>query len=169
LLRNRALEAPTKQFIPGEQFLYLGESYDLDIVGEQNLPLILKDKFYLVERSWDEAKIVFMTWYREQASQIIKESVECKAQEEGLSYKVVRITNAKKRWGSCGPKGSLNFSWRVIMAPREVIDYVVTHELVHLRIKNHSKIYWNEVERLLPNYQLQKAWLKDNGHRLKLD
>ena len=110
-----------------------------------------------------------MTWYREQAFRIIKVSVECKAQKEGLSYNVVRITNAKKRWGSCGPKGSLNFSWRLIMAPREVIDYVVAHELVHLRIKNHSKIYWNEVERIMPHYQYQKAWLKENGHRFTLD
>jgi predicted metal-dependent hydrolase len=169
LLKSQSLDAPAKKFIPGEQYLYLGKLYTLDIVEAQTAPLILKDKFYLVEKSLNEAKEIFIAWYRKQAIQIINELVKRRAEENNYSYKLVRITNAKKRWGSCGLKGSLNFTWRLIMAPQEVIDYVVAHEMVHLKIMNHSKIYWNEVERIIPLYQHQKAWLKENGHRLTLD
>lgn len=72
------------------------------------------------------------------------------------------------RWGSCSSKGSFNFSWRLIMAPVPVIDYVVVHELVHLEEKNHSKIFWIKVKMLLPNYETYKDWLKENSYLLKL-
>ncbi len=169
MFNNRSLEAPAKKFMPGELFLFLGKPYPLEIVEEQTVPLTLNEKFSLAEKSQNEAKLVFMTWYREQASTIIIELVESRAQEIGFSYQLVRITNAGKRWGSCGVKGSLNFAWRLVMAPLEVIDYVVIHEMVHLKVKNHSKIYWREVEKIMPEYRHRKAWLKKNGHLLTLD
>lgn len=169
LLRQQSSEAPAKQFISGEEYLYLGEHYPLEIVKEQTAPLILQDKFYLAEKSRNEAKLVFTKWYRKQASLFIKKLVERRALQNGFSYKLIRITSAKKRWGSCGPKGSLNFSWRMIMAPPYVIEYVVVHELVHLKIKNHSKTYWDEVRKLIPGYRLHRSWLKENGYRLTLD
>lgn len=73
-----------------------------------------------------------------------------------------------KRWGSCSHKGNLNFAWRVIMAPLEVIDSVVLHELVHLKIKNHSKSFWMKVKQMQPNYDLHKKWLSINGFLMKI-
>jgi len=72
----------------------------------------------------------------------------------------LRITNARKRWGSCSVKGNLNFTWRLIMAPLQVIDYVVVHELVHIKEKNHSKNFWNHVSSYLPDYKQKRKELK---------
>jgi hypothetical protein len=169
LLIKQSLEMPARQFVPGEQFLYLGEPFTLEVVNEQADPLVLKDKFYLAAKSQNNAQLVFTNWYRKHASLVIKALVANKAQQNGFEYTGVRITSARTRWGSCGPKGSLNFTWRLVMAPREVIDYVVVHEMVHLQVRNHSKAFWSEISILIPEYQHHRSWLKDNGHRLTLD
>jgi hypothetical protein len=160
---------PAKQFIPGEQFLYLGEPYTLEVVDEQVNPLVLKDKFYLAAKSQNNAQHVFTNWYRKHASLVIKPRVAQRAQQNGFAYTRIRITSARTRWGSCGPNGSLNFTWRLVMAPKEVIDYVVVHEMVHLQVRNHSKAFWSKVKILIPEYLRYRTWLKDNGHRLTLD
>lgn len=169
LLKQRSLEVPAKKFFPGEQFLYLGQPYTLEVVNGQADSLVLKDKFYLTANSQNNAQIVFTNWYRKHAALVIKELVVNRAQENGFEYSRIGITSARTRWGSCGPKGSLNFTWRLIMAPREVIDYVVVHELVHLQIRNHSKAFWGEVRVLMPEYLDHRAWLRENGHQLTLD
>ena len=79
----------------------------------------------------------------------------------------MNITNAQARWGACSPHGSLNFSWRLVMAPVPVIDYVVVHELVHLH-ENHSRRFWDKVKTILPGYDQQVQWLKTYGHMLRL-
>jgi predicted metal-dependent hydrolase len=168
LLKQQSLEAPAKKFIPGEQFQYLGEPYALEVVEGQVTPLILDDKFNLAAKSQHNALPVFTNWYRKHASLVIKAIVANRAQQNGFTYARIRITNARTRWGSCGSKGSLNFTWRLIMAPWEVIDYVVVHEMVHLQVRNHSKAFWSKVGKLMPDYQLHRVWLKENGHLLIL-
>jgi hypothetical protein len=111
---------------------------------------------------------VFKAWYRQQASRVISERVTGYAAQNGFSYQRVNITGARTRWGSCSARGSLNFTWRLVMAPIRVIDYVVVHELVHLKHKNHSKAFWDEVKRLMPEYQQQIKWLYEHGHTLRL-
>ncbi|MCX6013893.1 MAG: M48 family metallopeptidase, partial [Chloroflexi bacterium] len=85
-----------------------------------------------------------------------------------IKYKNVRITSAQTRWGSCSGHGNLYFSWRLIMAPLEVIDYVVIHELAHIHMKNHSPKFWEKVESMYPDYVACKKWLRDNQTRLPL-
>ena len=80
----------------------------------------------------------------------------------------LKFNNAQKRWASCSPKNNLNFSWRLIMAPIGVVDYVVVHELVHLEEKNHSKEFWRKVKVLLPQYERYERWLKKYGYLLRL-
>jgi predicted metal-dependent hydrolase len=80
----------------------------------------------------------------------------------------IKITEARKRWGSCGSKGTLNFSWRLIMAPMEVIDYVIVHELAHIGQLNHSPTYWRKVAEILPDYKKREKWLKENGGLLSI-
>ena len=82
--------------------------------------------------------------------------------------KQVRINSAKTRWGSCGPGGVLNFTWRLVMAPLDVIDYVVVHELSHLRVKDHSSKFWKVVESISPEYKKHRKWLRENGEKLSL-
>lgn len=83
-----------------------------------------------------------------------------------VTYGHISIREQKTRWGSCSGKGNLNFNWRLIFAPEEVLDYVVVHELAHRREMNHSKAFYAIVESILPDYKNRKKWLKDNGNRL---
>jgi len=166
---KRAKETPPKQFVLGEEFLFLGTSYPLEIVDRDDPRLVLTDRFYLAADFQETALVVFTRWYRKQANRVIKDRTADLAQRYGFSYSKIRINSAKTRWGSCGPKGSLNFPWRLVMAPCEVIDYVIIHELIHLRIRNHSKDFWSSLAQIMPDYKHRREWLKDYGYRFRLD
>ena len=88
------------------------------------------------------------------------------AEKVGVSYGRITIRNQKTRWGSCSSKGNLNFNCLLMLAPPEVLDYVVVHELCHRREMNHSKAFWAEVEKILPDYRTQVKWLKNEGRSL---
>lgn len=77
-----------------------------------------------------------------------------------FSYNFIKITSAKTRWGSCTSKKNLNFSYRLILTPKDVIDYVIIHELSHLKHMNHSKRFWREVASMMPDYKKKELWLK---------
>ena len=78
----------------------------------------------------------------------------------GLRPRSIRITGARKRWGSCGARGSLNFSWRLMLMPSEAVDYVIVHELVHLFERSHSKRFWRKVAEIMPDYRVYRKWLR---------
>jgi predicted metal-dependent hydrolase len=158
---------PARQYVPGEEFEYLGISYPLEIIENQNKFLLLEDgKFKLSAAVQDKAASVFEHWYKEQARQILNERVEFFAQQNGFRYSKVGITSARTRWGSCSANGALNFSWRLIQAPMEAVDYVVVHELVHTVIHNHSRKFWSRMEQTMPDYGERRKWLRSNGQRL---
>lgn len=157
-----------KEFVNGEGFLYLGRYYKLHIVDNQEEPLRFENGFYLSKDALPEAKEVFIDWYKRAAYEKISERINWYAQKCGFQYNKINITNAERRWGSCSCKGNLNFSWRLIMAPLPVVDYVVVHELAHLHIKNHSKSFWAKVKSIMPDYEKHEKWLKENGYLLKL-
>jgi hypothetical protein len=158
-----------KEFVNGEGFLYLGKSYKLKIINNQGKPLIFQDNYFFVSKEYQAtARELFIGWYKKKAYEKISERVEWYAKKRGFVYNKINITNANKRWASCSAKGNLNFSWRLIMAPLAVIDYVVVHELVHLEEKNHAKTFWNKVKMLMPDYEKHKEWLKINGYILEL-
>ena len=97
---------------------------------------------------------------------VIPRRVAYYAEKLGVSYGKITLRQQKTRWGSCAANGNLNFNWLLILAPPEVLDYVVVHELCHRREMNHSQAFWKEVEKILPDYQERQKWLKDNGWRL---
>ncbi|GCC11564.1 hypothetical protein IPdc08_01619 [archaeon] len=157
-----------KKFVDGENFLYLGESYRLTIVDDKT-PLKFENRFYLSKEYQTMAKEIFIKWYKEKAHEKISERVQWYASKKGLKYSKINITNDQKRWGSCSPNGNLNFSWRLIMAPLSVIDYVVVHELIHLEERNHSKSFWLKVKTLMQDYEIYKKWLRYNGYLLRIE
>ncbi len=163
--RNRKIQP--RRFMDGEEFLYLGKPYPLKIVNDGTPQLKFDGGFFLSQNARDVAREVFETWYKKTAREIIPERVTLLSGKEELSYNRVRITNARKRWGSCSSKGNLNFSWRLIMAPLPVIDYVVVHELAHLVERNHSTRFWNKVGSLMPDFKIHKNWLRENGYLLQ--
>lgn len=162
------LAAP-KKYANGENFWFMGKQYPLEIIdkGKPSLQL-LDERFYLDKMALPIAQSYFAHWYKIQAQRIIPQRVKVIAAVNGFIYHQVKITSARTRWGSCSSKGSLCFSWRLIMAPPAVIDYVVIHELVHLEEKNHGKAFWAKVNALMPDYKQKIAWLKKNGQRLNV-
>ncbi|SHK65460.1 M48 family metallopeptidase [Hespellia stercorisuis] len=99
--------------------------------------------------------------YREQARQAIIPRVNYFAERMELRPNSIRIKEQKSRWGSCSSKRNLNFNWRLVLMPQEVMDYVVVHELCHLRYMNHSQEFWAYVEQIMPDYRRWKKWLKE--------
>ena len=102
----------------------------------------------------------------ERAKRIFPERTAYFALRMGVDYGRITIREQKTRWGSCSSKGNLNFNWKLILAPPEVLDYVVVHELCHLKEMNHSKAFWDEVGKVMPEYETYKLWLKENGWKL---
>jgi predicted metal-dependent hydrolase len=162
--------APTlpKQYLPGETFLYLGQAYALEIVKGQKKKLILDDRFRMAETEQERAELVFQNWYRQQAKQLIVERVQHFAEIHQLHYEKITITSARTRWGSCSPKNTISFSWRLIMTPLDVVDYVVVHELAHTVHHNHSKRFWGLVGKILPDYKERRKWLRQYGQEALL-
>ena len=101
-----------------------------------------------------------------QALEVIPERVAHYAPLAGVTYQRITIRNQRSRWGSCSSKGNLNFNCLLMLTPPEVLDYVVVHELCHRKELNHSPRFWAEVARVLPDYQVQKQWLKTHGSAL---
>jgi len=159
---------PRREFADGEGFMYLGGMYRLTVVEGQTAPLLFDGDFLLSRDHVGRARDLFIGWYREEALRKISERVLYHASVSGINYRRVKITGANKRWGSCSPNGNLNFSWRLIMAPLGVLDYVVLHELGHIHERSHSKRFWLKVAELCPDYRTHEKWLNDNGHMLAI-
>lgn len=159
---------PKKEYRQGEGFLFLGRLYPLHIVGPQRPALKFENAFTLSHTAAERAESLFIKWYKQQALQLLSARVGVFSAQFGLVAKQVKISSAKTRWGSCSADGTLNFSWRLILAPLDVVDYVVIHELAHLRVKNHSQQFWLLVEQWMPDYQERRKWLRLHGGRLSL-
>ena len=101
--------------------------------------------------------------YREMARRKITERTEYFARQMGISWKRIFIKETKTRWGSCSQAGNLNFNWKLVLMPPEILDYVVVHELAHRKEMNHSPLFWKEVAAVLPDYRERRAWLREHG------
>jgi predicted metal-dependent hydrolase len=164
-----AREAPTAHlYQDGETFPFLGTDYPLQLLPGFKPGLAFDGVFKLDCARGAEAERLFTQWYRSQARRWIETRVTYFAGLHSFKPGKVRISSARTRWGSCSRRGTLNFTWRLVMAPPEVIDYVVVHELCHLGHLNHAKAFWSRVEKILPGYRQQRAWLRKHGARLQL-
>lgn len=159
---------PSHQYVDGETFLYLGREIPLRIIPNGRPALVMDRVFKLTRSARPQAESCFEAWYKKQARAVLSERVEYFAKLHGFRVGKIRISSARTRWGSCSSKETLSFTWRLVMAPLEVIDYVVVHELCHLNEMNHSRTFWARVEAILLDYKACRKWLKDNGAKLHL-
>ncbi len=167
-IKERKIKYYPKKFIEGEKFLFLGKYYKLKIEKREELKLNINEKYFVIsEAPLALKKRLFTEWYKKNGYKVISERVKYYVQKYGFSYNKINITDAKKRWGSCSPSNNLNFSLRLIMAPIDIVDYVIVHELCHLKEKNHGKSFWRKVKSIMPDYKEKERWLKENGYFLR--
>ena len=125
-------------------------------------PVILEDELIFAHESGEGHGPGVERWLRKQAETMVKEMAEKGALKIGVNYKVLRLRSARTRWGSCSPGGTLSFNWKLVMFPPAVMEYVVVHELCHLKEMNHSKSFWALVEIHCPDWRAHRKWLHAN-------
>jgi predicted metal-dependent hydrolase len=167
-----------REWQSGELVLYRGKSYNIRVLKHMEYSVYVKFsgkrfEVYVSDKlNAEDLKVLieasFKKWYKKTALESIRERLDYFCKIIGLSYNDLKVKEQKTRWGSCSKKGNLNFNWKLVMAPTWVLDYVVVHEICHLRYLNHSKDYWAMVERYMPNYKKAEEWLKKNGMALRL-
>ncbi len=163
-LKSRPL-APAHRYLAGEEFWYLGEKYKLKFTAagrtaRRNQP---NRELFVPDGGSRQTKKKVVAWYKKEARPVIGARLNRLAPLLGYRYRSWRLTSARTRWGSCGSRGTLNFTWRLVMLPPDLIDYVIIHELVHLNHPNHSRAFWAAVARLNPDYPARRKWLRQNS------
>lgn len=147
--------------LDGYRFLLLGKFCTIRLYdGERIRYDERRTEIFLPER---ENRNKLVIWLKKNARRIFSAIAERRAAEMGTSYPSLSVTSAKTRWGSCSYNNALHFSFRLLYAPIEVIDYVAVHELSHTFYKNHGREFWATVERYVPDYKKKRAWLKEKS------
>ncbi len=148
----------------GGKVLYLGEELNVHIGGHGRAKKIGKDIFF-PEGSDNES---YVRWLKARAKEYLPPRLQSRAWDMGITYRELRITGARSKWGSCSETGKITLSWHLCMCPPEAIDYVIVHELCHRLHMDHSREFWAEVESRMPDYKKHKKWLDDNSYLMDL-
>jgi Predicted metal-dependent hydrolase len=168
--RYRA-QMPERRFEEGETFPVLGADRTV-VVGQALFSHITDEKIHLAPDAVEDTSIKeeLERLYREEARRHFTERVEHFAEVLGVKYEQIQIRNQKTRWGSYSTRtGTLSLNFRLLMAPPDVVDYVIVHELAHAEHPNHGPRFWRLVEQHVPDYEKKNEWLKENGTRLIFD
>lgn len=172
----RDLNAATvaREWVNGETFLYLGRSYRLSIVSAAKEALSLTEGRFLLSRDVIErdgvagARRAFEAYYVAKALERVRARVHYFAPKVGVEVTSIQVKDIGFKWARCGKAGALAFHWKCMMAPVRIFDYIVVHELCHLIRRDHSDAYWNEVDKVMPDYRERKDWLRKYGAGLDL-
>ncbi|HRY74792.1 MAG TPA: SprT family zinc-dependent metalloprotease [Methanoregulaceae archaeon] len=166
-IRARPTPAP-HEYVEGEMFLFLGGSYPLTFTDDGGCTIERLDRLYVPRSMAPGIRSSLKRWYMQEAQKIVQERCAYFSMVAGYDPASIDVTDARRRWGSCTSEGRINFSWRLVQAPLRIVDYVVVHELVHLRQPDHSAKFWRKVESVLPDYRERRAWLRGNEWLLKI-
>jgi len=158
-----------REYVSGQSFLYLGRNYRLKLVDDILGRLIFKQNTFLIgKQEAIHGNIYFKDFYRDRLAARLKKLIpyyENRLGVKSTDYKVMELQN---RWASCTIKGKVSFHWKCAMAPLDVLHYIVAHELAHISHMNHTQAFWNEVDKVVPNYLDSLHWLKYNGSGMDL-
>ncbi len=160
--RPKAVE---KTYRKDDTFLYLGKEYTLELGNYSGIQL-RENALLFPDFLQFRAKKELTNWYIQQARKVITEQVDWYAKQMKTSYTDLTFSDTSSQWGRCTHDNRLQFSWRLVMAPLLVINYVVVHELAHTIQKNHSAAFWSKVRFYNPSYRQQIKWLKENHNLL---
>ena len=158
-----------REYRNGEGFLYLGRSYRLSLVANQDDPLLLRNGRFCLRRDLVDrgevaaAKAAFREYFIARGHERITQRVHYYAPKVGVAPCDIDVRELGHRWASCSPKGNLAFHWKCMMAPPTIIDYIVVHELCHVYCMDHTQAFWNEIDKVMADYHDRKEWLRKNG------
>ncbi len=165
-----------KEFVSGEKLPYLGRNYRLKVQREPvtNAELSLYQSRFIatVPKNWQQSQVQetlekqLIQWYRHHGAKKLQERSQHYQMLMNVTPASVNFRTQHKRWGTCTPDGDIYINWRLIMAPVKVLDYVVVHELAHLKVQDHSPEFWKIIKSIMPDYEKRKEWLRVNGMSL---
>ncbi|NLG02795.1 MAG: M48 family metallopeptidase [Clostridia bacterium] len=155
-------QVKARQFslVEGAKLMFQGEDVTIHI-GDFPKIRIKEGQLYLPSNPKTERmERALCDWMKQQAAYLIEESLSHYSDVIGVEYEEYKLSNARTRWGTCNSNHILRFSWRLVMCPQDILDYVVVHELCHIGCMNHSKAFWERVGRALPDYKQRRKWLR---------
>jgi len=165
--KNPAPHFPA-EFADGAIFYFKGQAYPLTIsadtklcaITETKLKVPIPDSTLSDEDRQEEIRLDIILWYKKQARQYLTERTQLWCDQMGMAYRSLKITSPTRQWGSCTAQNDIRLNWRVMMAPVEVIDYLIVHEIAHIRHKHHRKAFWDLLEQYIPDYKIRQQFLK---------
>lgn len=163
-IRRATADRPQYTYTEGELHPFLSQQRPLCFAATGSDD----EAIYLPSASRGSAREALAAWYRAEATKVIPGMLRRLSEHTQLRPARVRISSARTRWGSCSSKGTISLAWRLILAPPEIIEYVIIHELVHLKVPNHSSKFWDAVQAYLPDYKTRRAWLRKNAQILEV-
>tara|TARA_B100000945_G_scaffold289804_1_gene263128 strand:- start:57 stop:740 length:684 start_codon:yes stop_codon:yes gene_type:complete len=159
-----------RKYENGDIFLYLGSEYSLKIKKSYRDNIYIKDKNLIVESknvlATNNIKNNIKNWYISESKKYLTKTNIYYEILIGVKSNKLLFGQYKSKWGSCNSEKTISYDWRIIMAPYEVIHYLIIHELCHIKYPNHSIYFWKYVEKYMINYKIQKKWLKNNSNKL---
>lgn len=173
-VKNINVNKIIREVVNGESYLYLGRAYSLQMIYDENVKDIdvklLRGKIIITTytKEEDKIKLALENWYRDKTLKKVKERVEYYGSYFKDKVTDIKVKEQKKRWASCTKNNELLFNWRCVMAPSNILDYIVVHEMCHTEYKSHSKAFWDNVCSILNDYEYRREWLKNNGIKLDL-
>lgn len=163
LVRQRSKPGSEKEWVSGEGITYLGRTYRLKIQGSE-----VALKAGVLHAPKEKTQEAVTTWFKDRALKKYEERLKQWAPRLPVTHTNLILGDQKGRWGSCDKHGVLRINWRAIIAPLRIVDYILVHELSHLKHPDHSQHFWKLVISVMPDYEERKDWLRIHGATLKL-
>ncbi|AWB26536.1 M48 family metallopeptidase [Halococcoides cellulosivorans] len=160
-------EIPERSYEEGAMFPYLGDEREV-VVERRSSSVVSENALRLARHHVEETSVkrALETLYRRKARETFEERAEHFAEQIGVTHEQIEVRNQRTKWGSCSTTGTLGLNWRLMMAPPEIVDYIVIHELAHLREPNHTDAFWSLVGEHDPDYEAHARWLEENSTQL---
>lgn len=157
-----------RPFVNGQTFMLKGQNYPLIFKDDAADEIKFVNNSFLLNPSIKDFRVAFEQFYKKECKNFLAERYEVYKDKIPVRPKKIEVRQMSTRWGSCTPNGNININWTCIMAPQFVFDYIIVHELVHLKYHRHNDDFWQTVGFLVPDYESAKDWLLRNGVKMKI-
>lgn len=157
-----------RPFVNGQTFMFKGQNYSLILKDDASTEIELINGVFLLNSSVKDFRTAFEQFYKKECKKFLAERYNILKDKVPFRPKKIAVRQMSTRWGSCTPNGNININWNCIMAPQFVFDYILVHELIHLKYHRHDKDFWQTVEFIVPDYEKAKEWLLRNGVKMEI-